>query len=104
MEKWLVGYVVGNTYKYKYVMAGTESEAIKKARVKNIDELAPVREFNESASQKLVDAIKKFAENEKALENFGWYLEKHFDVWLDTYAHNPSCMASEFKHFAEMEF
>lgn len=37
--KWRVTYVVGNTYKTKYIIAGTAEEAIKKARCKNIIEL-----------------------------------------------------------------
>lgn len=32
--KWKVDYVVGNTYKVKYVEAKTNTEAIKKAKVK----------------------------------------------------------------------
>lgn len=36
MKKWCIDYVVGNTYKAKYVYANTAQEAIKKARVKNI--------------------------------------------------------------------
>lgn len=39
MKKWAVDYVVGNTYKTKYVWADTAAEAIKKARVKNIVDL-----------------------------------------------------------------
>lgn len=39
MKKWAVDYVVGNTYKVKFVFAETVSEAIKKAKVKNIVDL-----------------------------------------------------------------
>ena len=39
MKKWRVDYVVGNTYKVKYVFADTSASAIKKARVKNIVDL-----------------------------------------------------------------
>ena len=42
--KWRVDYVVGNTYKVKYVIADSASEAIKKARVKNIVDLNIVKE------------------------------------------------------------
>ena len=42
--KWRVDYVVGNTYKVKYVEAKTNTEAIKKAKVKNIVDLNPVDE------------------------------------------------------------
>lgn len=37
--KWVVIYRVGNTYKYKYVYAEDAQHAIKKARVKNIEDL-----------------------------------------------------------------
>lgn len=46
MDKWNVTYVVGNTYKRKYVFADTNEKAIKKARVKNIIELYIVDENN----------------------------------------------------------
>ena len=40
---WCVDYVVGNTYKAKYVQADTAAQAIKRARVKNIVDLNPAR-------------------------------------------------------------
>ena len=42
--KWRIDYVVGNTYKVKYVMADSASQAIKKARVRNIVDLNIVKE------------------------------------------------------------
>lgn len=39
MYKWCVVYVVGNTYKSKYVFAESSSLAIRKAKVKNIVDL-----------------------------------------------------------------
>lgn len=39
MKKWVVDYVVGNTYKVKFVFAESANEAIKKAKVKNIVDL-----------------------------------------------------------------
>ena len=39
---WIVDYIVGNTYKVKYIKADTAAEAIKKARVKNIVDLKQV--------------------------------------------------------------
>ena len=44
MKRWRINYVVGNTYKYKYVFAETNTQAIKKARIKNIIELYVVDE------------------------------------------------------------
>ena len=43
-KKWYVCYVVGNTYKVKYVYGFTSAEAVKRARVKNIVDLFPVAE------------------------------------------------------------
>jgi len=34
IKKWIVDYVVGNTYKVKYVEAKTNTEAIKKGKSK----------------------------------------------------------------------
>ena len=42
--KWQIDYVVSNTYKVKYVIADNASQAIKKARVKNIIDLNIVKE------------------------------------------------------------
>ena len=39
MKKWYVCYLVGNTYKQKFVYAESACEAIKKAKVKNIIDL-----------------------------------------------------------------
>ena len=44
MKKWCVGYWIGKTYKYKYVYADDNNSAIKKARIKNINELYVVDE------------------------------------------------------------
>lgn len=44
MKKWCIDYVVGNTYKVKYVYAKTAQEAIKKARIKNIIDINEVKE------------------------------------------------------------
>ena len=46
MKKWNITYVIGNTYKRKYVFADTNKNAIKKAKVKNIVELYIVNENN----------------------------------------------------------
>lgn len=39
MKKWYVCYLVGSTYKQKIVYGESASEAIKKAKVKNIIDL-----------------------------------------------------------------
>ena len=45
MCRWNVTYVVGNTYKRKYVLADTSAQAIKKAKVKNIVELFKFKKY-----------------------------------------------------------
>lgn len=39
MYQYQIIYRVGNTYKSKYVIANTTEEAIRKARVKNIEDI-----------------------------------------------------------------
>ena len=53
MLKWRVDYVVGSTYKVKYVNAETNTQAVKRARVKNIVDLNVV---NKSLMEQLLDA------------------------------------------------
>ena len=50
--KWCVDYVVGNTYKVKYVIADSASQAIKKARVKNIVDLNIAESVKNEKSRK----------------------------------------------------
>lgn len=44
MTWWRVDYIVGNCHKTKYVKGDDAAEAIKYARVKNIEDLNPVDE------------------------------------------------------------
>lgn len=44
IKKWIVRYIVGNSHKVKYIYAKDATSAIKKARVKNIEDLYPVEE------------------------------------------------------------
>ena len=37
------------------------------------------------------------------IDNLEYYLENHFDVWMEKYAHTPEGLAHEMKSFAEME-
>ena len=56
---WVVDYVVGNTYKTKYVKANNAQEAIKRARVKNIEDLYTYEELLERQAE----AMKNTKEN-----------------------------------------
>lgn len=58
---------------------------------------------NETLSKALCDAIRKFAVNPDALDNFESYLAMHFDVWYNKFAHTPDDLVSEFKEFSNIE-
>lgn len=53
-------------------------------------------------AQTIAEAIKKFAEDKEALDNFEDYLARHFYVWMQKWAHSPAGLADEFKSFANM--
>ena len=58
---------------------------------------------NEECAKVFVEAIKTMASKPKNLQNFEWYLEKHFDVWMEKWASDPEGLAYEVENFAEME-
>lgn len=58
---------------------------------------------NKKNAEILCNAIKKFAENPGAIDNFESYLSNHFDVWMNEYVNTPSGLVSEFKHFSEIK-
>ena len=49
-----------------------------------------------------VAAIRHFAENPEALENFESYLSQHYDIWLTKYANTPDGLTAELSHFAHI--
>lgn len=51
----------------------------------------------------LCDAIRKFNENENALENLEFYLSLHFERWLNDFAGTPEGLATELKNFSEIQ-
>ena len=58
---------------------------------------------NEINAKILCDAIRKFAENPAAIENFESYLSYHFDVWHNKFASTPDGLIDEFKMFSSIE-
>ena len=50
-----------------------------------------------------INAIKELANKPNNLENLGFYLENHFDVWMEMYANTPEKLVSELNSFAKME-
>ena len=58
---------------------------------------------NEELAKVFVEAIKTMASKPDNLQNFAWYLERHFDVWMEKFANSPEGLTSEVKHFAKME-
>ena len=59
--------------------------------------------MNEEYAKVFADAIRTLAEKPDNIQNLEWYLERHFDVWMEKFANTPSGLAYELKHFAEME-
>lgn len=55
---------------------------------------------NEINSKALCDAIRKFAENPTAIENFESYLSYHFDKWYTKFASTPEGLIDEFNRFS----
>lgn len=55
---------------------------------------------NIEAADKIAQAIRIFAEEPEALENFEYYLSHHFNKWLELYANTPEGLVSEFYNFA----
>ena len=53
-------------------------------------------------AHELVDAIRKLANNEEALDNFENYLSYHFAAWMEKYAGYPEGLVSEMECFAKM--
>ena len=58
---------------------------------------------NEINSKALCDAIRKFADNPAAIENFESYLDHHFDTWYEKFASTPDGLISEFNMFSGLE-
>lgn len=58
---------------------------------------------NQKAAADLARAIKTFAEQPEALDNFQSYLSYHFTTWMEKWANDPAGLASEFLFFANME-
>lgn len=58
---------------------------------------------NEINSKALCAAIRKFADNPAAIDNFESYLSYHFDKWYDKFANTPDGLISEFTMFSGIE-
>lgn len=58
---------------------------------------------NAECAEVFTRAIQIIADKPENLENLKWYLEHHFDTWLEKFADTPEGLAYEMKQFAEME-
>ena len=57
---------------------------------------------NERNAATIAEALTNFKENPEAIETFFFYLEKHFDKWLKSYASTPEGLAAELLNFSKM--
>lgn len=60
--------------------------------------------MNEKFAIMFCRAIEKLAQNPENLANLENYLSCHFDVWMEKFANTPAGLATEMKHFSEIEF
>ena len=58
---------------------------------------------NTECAKVFIEAIKTIAKKSENIDNLECYLENHFDVWMEKYAHTPEGLAYEMKSFSEME-
>ena len=58
---------------------------------------------NTECAKVFIEAIKTIVGKSENIDNLERYLENHFDVWMEKYAHTPEGLAYEMKSFAEME-
>lgn len=58
---------------------------------------------HEKEAKMLCDAIRKFNENDNALDNLEFYLSIHFERWLEQFANTPEGLATELKNFSEIQ-
>lgn len=56
----------------------------------------------EKEAKVFAEAIRAFAKNEDALDNFECYLSLHFDTWLQKFAATPEGIAKELNSFAQI--
>ena len=59
--------------------------------------------MNEKSAIMFCRAIENLAQNPEYLANLENYLSCHFDVWMEKFANTPEGLATEMKHFANME-
>lgn len=64
---------------------------------------ATIKKVYEEEANMFCNAIKSFAENPNALENFESFLSFSFGLWLKKYANTPENIASEMMNFATIE-
>lgn len=63
-----------------------------------------LRKYNEQKSHEFVNALKELISKPDNLENFEWYLERHYKLWWDKYANTSDGIVSELNRFATIEF
>lgn len=69
-----------------------------------IDKLTPEqKKENKENAKNLCNAIKKLANNENSLQNFQWYLEQHFETWLQKYCNTPDGLANGIESFSNIQ-
>lgn len=58
---------------------------------------------NETLSKALCDAIRKFSENPKSIDNMEFYLNQHFELWFNKFVNTPEGLISEMELFSTID-
>lgn len=60
-------------------------------------------EANKQNAETMKEALENFNKHPERIENFIFYLERHFSFWCENYASTPEGIAAELLHFSEIE-
>ena len=58
---------------------------------------------NEECAKVFIEAIKEMASKPNNLDNFEFYLARHFDVWMKKWVNSSEGLAYEVESFVKME-
>ena len=60
-------------------------------------------EENRKNAETVQKALENFSNHPERIDNFIFYLERHFSFWMQNYASTPEGLTAELLHFSEME-
>lgn len=58
---------------------------------------------NKTNAETMKKALENFSNHPERIENFIFYIENHFSIWMQTHASTPEGLTTELLYFSEME-